>query len=365
MRASEVGGETLRLLSARRIQTLVVMGLAASMVLAVLMTVGRAVVLEQAVQARTGTPEGRTIVVTDTSASGLIRPEIVRALARVGGIERVVASTTPVDAVNLHLGVGSDAIPVWGVNGNIRDVATLRSGRWPEPGEALVSEEALQAVGMAGPAGALLRRDGQEIPIVGTYDARSPFMEIEAGAVQRLGEDEDGLRRLHIVAVDVRDIDPITVVAISLFDRSSAGELRVERSTALIELQELLAGDISSFRRELVGGVLLAGMFLVGMVLLAEVLSRRRDLGRQRALGARRSTVILLLVARTGFAAALGSTIGLVSGLSYVALTTGELPAPSFVTGLFALSILAPVLGSIVPALWAAQRDPVLELRTA
>jgi len=94
------------------------------------------------------------------------------------------------------------------------------------------------------------------------------------------------------------------------------------------------------------------------------VLSRRKDLGRQRALGARRSTVIALVAARTGAATTLGSAMGLVAGLAYLAISAGELPQPSFSAGLFILAILAPSLASVLPAWWAAQRDPVLELRT-
>ncbi len=334
------------------------------MVVSVLMTVGQAVILERTIQARMETPEGRSIIITDSSPTGLIRPEIVRVLARIEGVERVVASSTPVDAVNLHLGAGSSPIPVWGVSGDIGDVAVLRSGRWPEPGEVLVSETALLGAGIGGPVGALLLQGGQELPIVGTFHVRPPFMEMNAGAVQLLPEHQDDLRRLHIVAASVREIDPITVAAVSLFDRASADELRVERATALADLQRLLADDASRFGRELIAGVLLAGMFLVGVVVFAEVLSRRKDLGRQRALGARRSTVIILMAARTGVAAALGSTIGLVAGLAYLGVVTGDLPVPSFAAGLVVLSILAPSLASVVPAWWAAQRDPVLELRT-
>lgn len=364
MRVEEIAAETRRLMLARPIHTVVVAGLAAAMVVAVLMTVGRAVVLEQAVEARTDTPGGRTILITDTSPEGLILPEMVRTLARMEGVERVVAFASPLDAINVALGEGSNPIPVWGVSGDVRDVALLRSGRLPEPGEVLLSEAASAQAGIGGPVGALVLSDRRELPIVGTYTARLPFSETATGALWRLPEHPDGLRQLRIVAANVRQIDPVTLAAMSLFDPADADDLRVERAAVLAELQRLLDGDISSVGRELVAGVLLAGMLLVALVVLAEVLSRRKDLGRQRALGARSSTVIVLLATRTGAAATIGATIGLVAGLVYLALTTGELPRPAFGTGLFILAILSPLLASIAPAWWVAQRDPVLELRT-
>lgn len=363
MRGEEVGGEALRLLLARPLQTALVASLGGAVVVAVLMTVGRTVVLEQSIQARIETPEGRSIVIVDTGREGLVRPEIVSALTRMVSVERVVAFSAPSDGVNYHLGVGSNPIPVWGVSGDIRDVAELRSGRLPGPGEALVSETALAEVGLSGPVGALVLSYGHELPVVGTYDARSPFNETAAGAVWSLPEDRDDLARLQIVAGSVRQIDQITVAAVGLFDRASAGDLRVERAAELAEFQRLLAGDISRFGRELVAGVVVGGMLVVALVVLAEVLSRRKDLGRQRALGARRSTVILLLAARTGAAAGIGTIVGLTIGLSYLAFRAGELPRPSFSAGLVVLAILSPALASVAPAWWAAQRDPALELR--
>jgi putative ABC transport system permease protein len=73
--------------------------------------------------------------------------------------------------------------------------------------------------------------------------------------------------------------------------------------------------------------------------------------------------VILLLAARTAAAATLGSALGLAVGFAYLS-SIDELPAISFNTGLVLLAVLAPTLASVLPAWWAAQRDPVLELRT-
>lgn len=362
MRLREATGEIRRLLWARPVQTALVACLAAAVIVAVLLTVGRAVVLEQTVEARTETPEGRTIVITDTSSGGLVRPEIVRAIAQIDGVERVVAFTTPVDGFNAHVGVGSTRIPVWGVSGDIASVATLVSGRLPGPGEALISETARRSIGIGGPYGALLLSDGDDISIVGTYAARPPFDQMASGAIRP--EHSAQLRRMQIVVTSVRQIEPITQAAIALFDRMTTADLRVERSVALAELQRLLSGDISRFGRELIIAVLLAAMLLVALVVLAEVLSRRKDLGRQRALGARRSTVILLLAGRTGVSAAIGACAGLAGGLAFLIASTGEVPQLSFVVGLFILAVLAPSLAAAAPGWWAAQRDPVLELRT-
>ncbi len=363
MRLAEASGEVRRLLTARLVQTVLVGALAAAMVLSVLLTVGRTIALEQIVQARTETSEARTVLISDTGTEGLIQPETVRILARMDGVSQVIATATPVDGVNFHLGEGSNRIPVWGVVGDLSDVVVLRSGRMPGLGEALVSESALDEVSMASPAGALVLTDGHELPVVGTFEPRPPFGEMEAGAVWMLPTEAQGLRRLYVVAVSVAHIDSVTGAALGLFDSTKLGDLRVERSAAIAELQQLLAGDLSQFGRELVGLVLVAGMLLVALVLFAEVLTRRKDLGRQRALGARRSTVILLLAGRTGASATIGALLGLAGGLLYLS-HLGAMPTASFAAGLVVLAILAPILAAVLPAWWAARRDPVLELRT-
>lgn len=362
MRTREAAGEIRRLLLARPIQTVLVAGLAGAVVVAVLLTVGRAVVLEQTIEARTETPEGRTIVITDLSPGGLIRPEMLRAVSRLDHVERAVAVSTPVDAVNAHIGIGSNRVPLWGVTGDVRSVATLTSGRLPREGEVLISEAARHEVGFGGPFGALLLPDGQDASVVGTFEARPPFDQMAAGAIRPTRSDQ--LRKMYIVVDSVQLIEPMTMAVVGMFDRAASADLRVERSAALADLQRVLTDDVNRFGRELIVAVLLAAMVLVGLVVLAEVLSRRKDLGRQRALGARQSTVVYLLAVRTGTAAAMGACVGLMAGLAVLAASTGELPRPSFSAGLAILAVLGPALAAAVPALWAAQRDPVLELRT-
>jgi putative ABC transport system permease protein len=364
VRAREVAGEVTRMLVARPIQTALVAGLAGAMVVVVLATVGRTVALEQTLQERTETPEGRTIVVTDTSDQGHIVPLVVRAVAQLEPVETVMAFTSPVDATNSYLSTRSTPIPLWGVTGDLHDITTLRSGRLPEPGEGIVAAQALSAVSIGDSFGALTLQSGEEVAIVGTFEPLAPFGELAAGAVWRLPESADRLRRLDIVVARVADIDSVVVAVVGLFDPSASRDLRVERVAAIAELQQVLAGDVDRFSNALVTLVLLTVMLLSALAVFVEVLTRRRDLGRQRALGARRSTVTVLLVARTAAAACCGTAAGMTAGLINLHANTDQLPPVAFSAGLAALSILAPSCASALPAWWAARRDPVLELRT-
>ena len=137
-----------------------------------------------------------------------------------------------------------------------------------------------------------------------------------------------------------------------------------ESPTALADLQRAVGGDLGGYRRALLLVVQATGGFLVAVVVLAEVLLRRRDLGRRRALGASRPGLLLLVVARTAVAATPGVVVG--SALGTLAAHAWAQPPPlAFAAGTGLLTMFAAMLAATPPALLAAWRDPVAVLRTA
>jgi putative ABC transport system permease protein len=97
--------------------------------------------------------------------------------------------------------------------------------------------------------------------------------------------------------------------------------------------------------------------------LLADVLVRRKDLGRRRALGASRGVIVGIVTARTFAPALLGAALGCASGL-WVAARLGAAPPLDFVGGVAVLAVLSATFSAVPPALFAATRDPVAVLRT-
>ncbi|MGO1403051.1 MAG: FtsX-like permease family protein [Flaviflexus sp.] len=90
---------------------------------------------------------------------------------------------------------------------------------------------------------------------------------------------------------------------------------------------------------------------------------RRADLGGRRGLGATRMTIIALVVLRTAYAALIGAVLGVVMG----GIITGRmdaLPPVDFMIGVGILSVIAPLVSTLPPAVYAAHRDPVGVLRT-
>jgi len=90
---------------------------------------------------------------------------------------------------------------------------------------------------------------------------------------------------------------------------------------------------------------------------------RQRDLGRRRALGADRPTIITLVVTRTLIAATLGALAG--TAAAVVITTSSGVRAPTgFIGAVAVLALLTAAIDAIPPAAIAAYRDPVAVLRT-
>lgn len=86
--------------------------------------------------------------------------------------------------------------------------------------------------------------------------------------------------------------------------------------------------------------------------------TRRREFGRRRALGARRTQLVLLVVAQTALTGGVGASAGALLGAR---VTEGV--SLSFMLAVAVLSTAASALAAVVPATAAARRDPVAVLR--
>ena len=145
----------------------------------------------------------------------------------------------------------------------------------------------------------------------------------------------------------------------------SPDKVSVISPVSLAQLTEEVSGDLATFGRTLLFGVLGGGAVLVAIIVLADVLVRRKDIGRRRALGSTRGAIVSLVVLRTLVPALLGAALGVALGLwTTNRLGTGALPPWEFTAGTATLALLAAVVAAVPPALYAATRDPARVLRT-
>ena len=133
---------------AAKVPSTLVTFLVATMCAATLATVGRTAAAEEQLLSRLDSAGSRVLVVSDARGDELISPTIVDQTAGLSTTERAIGTIIPVDVVNGAVGQGATRVPAWGVHGDLADVATLTSGRWPGPGEAIVTETAMDRLGM-------------------------------------------------------------------------------------------------------------------------------------------------------------------------------------------------------------------------
>ncbi len=365
MRPTSLVREAVATAWATKVPTTLVALLVAVMCATTLATVGRTAAAEAQVAQRLDTAGARVLVVSDARNGDLI-PEVVVDQARgLSTTERAVGVVVPVDVTNAVIGPGGTRVPAWTIVGDLADVLTLTAGRWPGPGEALVSARAQQELGMDHPVGAVQVASTSVVAdhnVVGAFTPREPFGDYAAGVVIA-AEPGTIADSLHVVVTDSSLAAPAQSAVIGLLDPPSFDAITVQSPVALADLQAEVAADLGTFGRTLLLGVLGAGALLIAIVVLADVLVRRQDLGRRRALGATRTTILTLVLARTLLPALLGAAIGTAAGL-WIAGQWAATPPRTFTTGTATLAVLAALASTLPPAAYAAGRDPVRVLRT-
>lgn len=162
---------------------------------------------------------------------------------------------------------------------------------------------------------------------------------------------------------DVAQLADVTAAIGDTLITTQAGRLRVETSTELAQLSADVSAELARTARLTVSGLLLAVAALIAAVQFGRVTGMARDIGRARALGATRSTIVLQILLNAGLCGVLGALAGIAAGMVVNAVVAGSLPGAGFTAGVGVLMVLAAVAGSVAPAVRAARMDPVRILR--
>ena len=134
---------------AAKVPSTLVALLVAVMCGATLATVGRTADAETEVLARIEAAGSRVLVIHTRPTDALVSPTVVAQIDGLSITERAVGTTLPTDVANAAGGSGGPLVPAWTVVGHLAHTVDLVAGRWPGPGEALVSTAALETLGMA------------------------------------------------------------------------------------------------------------------------------------------------------------------------------------------------------------------------
>lgn len=337
--------------------TLVVVGLMCATALA---TAGRATATDAALRASLDKAGARALSITDVKDLGVINSATCTVARGLSTVERAVALGRAYD-MTLGATPGGNAVPVRPVN-DPAAVATLTAGRWPGPNEVVLGPEAVAALRLRGPVGYLESKGGDEVAVVGFFAPRPGFEDL-TGLALRGWRAPGKLTELRVIVTDIAVLRDTQAEILGSFGTVDPQALSVTSPTGLATANQLVATELGAANRAALGLILAVGALFIGIVVLADVLLHRRELGRRRALGARRSDLTALYVVRTCLPGALGAGLGALSTWAYFASRGTDIPLP-FVGAVAVLAVATVAVASLVPAAWAAHRDPVAVLRT-
>lgn len=345
---------------------------AAGMVTAVLLTAGRATAAQQAVVARIDQVGSRTITVTAIADGATLRPTLVTTLQTTTGVTDVLGLGAPVDATTTARVLGTP-IPVrtaWGRVGRT-DLATWRHswdttwGDKPALLPALATPQAAQAAGLIDGVGPLRTRAGRQVSVVGQLPA--PGLDQLEPLVLQPQDRTSGTDRLQVLVVVAdrpANVAAVAAIVTGLLAGQPPQAISVATPQALADLSVAVTTDLDNYSRAAALLTLAAGLIVEALVVLAWVASRRRDIGRRRALGASRTVVAALLLGQVWLAAAIGTLLGAAAGLIIVHGTEAAgVPVP-FTAAICILTATTAALGALAPLTAAVRRDPVRVLRT-
>ena len=330
---------------------------------AVFATTGQALASQQRTLDRLNSPAGRLVTVTDQQGDAGLDPASVDAIRSVSGVDWVFAVGPAVDVHNVNLDGGA-VVPARVAYGELPPpLATDLNGRLA-PGQAIAGPGIAARLGLATGTGAVGSRTLDAV-VVGSFSATVPLTALDGNVLVAARPDDASTRVLELW-VSVHDVSRVTAVADAVARTLvvvKPGALQIDTASELSGLSGDIVDELARSARLTLAGLLLAVAILIGAVQHGRVAATTRDIGRRRALGATRSTIMVHVVLSAGMCAALGTTLGVGVGLAVDVVVAGGLPTPSFAAAIAVLTVLAALVGS-VPSAWHASRlDPVAILR--
>ncbi|MCI0544123.1 MAG: FtsX-like permease family protein [Actinobacteria bacterium] len=329
----------------------------------ILATVGQTAAAEREVLARIDDAGTRSVVIVDTDGSAQIPVDAVERVAALSATEWVIGLGPASDVTNAGIPGGLPSA-VRTLYGELPGSPYLTTSPWERrPGTALVGETARLTLGLPTAVGGVIGSRG-ELAAVGSFVASDPLDFLEAGIIAAPDPDSpETLRSVQILARTPQAVATLADAALDVLGAEQPSSVAVETSEAFALLREAVAGELGRFSRQLVTIVLGVGLILVGLTVYGSVTTRRRDFGRRRALGAGRGTLVGLVLTQTLLVAVCGAILGTGIGTWTAWRTAGTAPQASFIIAVAVLAVLIAVAAGVIPALIAANRDPVRILR--
>lgn len=288
-------------------------------------------------------------------------PSLVGALAELDVVEYVVGLGAGRDARNASLPSREPVVlrPALAVGWDVEAFSASPSGLG---GSAITIGGASERLGLRQGIGAVQLASGvqwnvaAEVVVPDGYPIAGPAILVPATASERL----------ETIVVRVRStsyLDDVRAVVIAAASGADGSAIQITESQSLTEASARLTQLGRDQDRTLTVGAIGISVGLNAALGLYVVTARRRDFGRKRALGASSSQILTMTAIGHVAVSLLGSIIGFGVALGVGAWVGIPSPPLLLVTAAISASTGAGLVGILPPALVAASRSPLAELR--
>jgi len=334
----------------------------AGLCVTVLLTTGRTVGAEQAVLGSIDSAGTRAIVVRADASAGLTSSVMGR-LATIDGIEWSGAFGPAHDVTNARIPDGTKVAARFAYGAHLAAIGVPESSALPGS-TAWGTDQSLSMLGLPDNAGAVIAQTGADYTVAGRIELPDWLTFFEPALfVPRPQADAEPVAVLVVIAERPDLVSAVSAAVQSVLAVDDPTKITITTSETLAQLRALVQGQLGAFGRGLVLLILAVSGLLVAAILTGLVTLRRKDFGRRRALGATRGLIVGMLLVQTTALAVVGASIGIGIASAVLALSGDPQPGVAFTLAIGVLAIGVSVVAASVPALLAARRDPIRELR--
>jgi len=345
-----------------RVASIVTIVMIAGMCAAVLLTTGRTVGAEQAVISSIDSAGTRSIVIRAEADAGL-QADVLQRIENLDGIAWAGGFGPAVDATNA-LNVNGVRVPVRLAYGDAFDGLGVAPGAGIADRSVWGSPLALDQLGLVDDVGSLVTTAGLDYAVVGSLSTPDYLRFLEPLAIAPQTERPDApLSVLVVIAARPDLVAPVSQALLSVLAVDDPTRVTLSTSESIATLRALIEGQLGTFGRELVLAIFALTGVLVAAILSGLTALRRKDFGRRRALGASRGLIVALLLTQMALLSIVGAALGTAGALVALSLIGDPLPGVPFVVAVAVLATAVGLVAALAPALAAATRDPIRELR--